>query len=54
MPRVVFLNTVYSVMSDIFTKQTNIQYREKTKIEATTLFNDAGIIGAELSGCNLQ
>lgn len=25
------------------------KYREKTKIEATTLFNDAGIIGAALS-----
>lgn len=29
------------------------KYREKIKIEAATLFNDAGIIGAELSGCRL-
>lgn len=29
------------------------KYREKTKIEAATLFNDAGIIGAALSGCRL-
>ena len=29
------------------------KHREKTKIEAATLFNDAGIIGAALSGCRL-
>ena len=30
------------------------KYREKTKIETATLFNDAGIIGAALSVCDLQ
>ncbi len=39
-------------MSDIFSKIN--QYPIETKIETATLFNDAGIIGAALSGCNLQ